>query len=289
MSASSLIFRLQLVTLLSAMCVAQQSPREPQKLPFRPSAGETGAAALTVYLPEKPSATGIVICPGGGYSHLAVEKEGIKVARFLNTLGVTAFVLEYRFGPQHRFPAPLEDISRAVRYVRSHADEFALAPNGIGVLGFSAGGHLASTLGTHFDSGDPNAVDTVERTSSRPDFMVLIYPVIKPSGNAAISSFHFLLGDEPDPALVRQLSNDLNVTANTPRTFLVHADDDRAVLPDNSVDFYSALRRAGVPAELHIYSKGGHGFGLATDDPVLFTWTVHLAQWLAAQSLTNNR
>jgi len=164
--------------------------------------------------------------------------------------------------------------------VRSHAAEYGFDPNRVGIWGFSAGGHLASTVGTQFDSGDLSATDPIDRVSSRPDFMILTYPVIGPIGPASVGSFDNLLGKSADPKLVEALTNDRNVTPQTPTTFLVAADDDKAVFPENSINFYLALHKAGVPAELHIYKNGGHGFGLAPLDPVLSSWTGRLADWL---------
>jgi acetyl esterase/lipase len=229
---------------------------------------------------DHPTHTAVLILPGGAYAGLATDHEGVQVAKWLNKLGVSAFMLEYRLGPRYHHPIEMNDAKRGLRWVRSHAAEYGYDPHRIGVWGFSAGGHLASTLGTHFDAGDPAAVDPVDRFSSRPDFMVLTYPVIGPLGPAAVYSFEMLLGKNADPALVQELSNDHHVTAETPPTFLVAADDDTAVLPENSVNFYQALRKNNVPAEIHIYLHGGHGFGLAPLDPVLSSWTGRLADWL---------
>jgi acetyl esterase/lipase len=243
---------------------------------------------LTVYLPpaERAVPTGVVVCPGGGYAKLAMDHEGRQVAEWLNSLGVAAFVLKYRLGPRYRHPAPLEDAKRALRLVRSRAGEFRIAPDRIGVWGFSAGGHLASTLATHFDAGNPTAADPVERVSCRPDFAILAYPVISfASEYAHKGSRRNLLGDNPDPALVENLSNEKQVTAQTPPTFLFHTNEDQGVPAENSVLFYLALRRAGVPAELHIYERGRHGVGLAPDDPVLSSWPQRLADWLRVRGL----
>jgi acetyl esterase/lipase len=174
-----------------------------------------------------------------------------------------------------------------MRWIRSHASDYSIDPHHIGVWGFSAGGHLASTLGTHFDAGSATAEDAIERSSSRPDFIILTYPVIGPTGRASEGSFANLLGEHPDPAVKEDLTNDKRVTADTPPTFLVHSNDDQWVMPENSINFYLALRRAGVPAELHIYQIGGHGFGLAQSDPILSSWPGLLANWLRVQSLLN--
>ncbi len=237
---------------------------------------------LTILLPPSASAvgTGVIVCPGGAYGHLAMSYEGVEVGQWLNQFGVAAFVLKYRLAPRYHHPAPLQDAQRALRTVRSRAAEFGIVPNRIGIMGFSAGGHLASTLGTHFDAGDPNASDSVERASSRPDFLILAYPVItmeQPYTHQG--SRTNLLGPNPDPGLVESLSNELQVTAQTPPTFLFHTTDDAAVPVENSVNFYLALRKNKVPAEMHLYEHGAHGSGLGKD-PILATWPDRLADWL---------
>lgn len=247
--------------------------------------GPADIPTVTVYLPKgRATHTGIVVLPGGGYSHLAVDKEGTQVALWLNNLGVAAFVVTYRYKP-YQHPIPFGDAKRAMRYVRSHAAEFNIAADRIGIWGFSAGGHLASTVGTHYDAGDQAGSDPIERASCRPDFMVLAYPVIGTAGWAAKGSFENLLGSNADPALIRELTSDLHVNGQTPPTFLVHATDDEIVSVENSINFYSALRKTGVPAEMHIYQNGGHGFGLASLNPTLSSWTGRLADWLRGRGL----
>jgi acetyl esterase/lipase len=209
-----------------------------------------------------------------------MDKEGYAVAKWLNSLGVSAFVLKYRLGPRYHHPVELGDAQRAIRIVRSRAAEYGLQPDRIGIMGFSAGGHLASTAGTHFDAGNPGAADPIDRMSSRPDFMVLCYPVISFGAFAHAGSKKNLLGENPDPLLVENLSNELQVTKDTPPTFLFHTTTDATVPVENSVMFYSALRKAGVPAEMHIYERGPHGVGLAPSDPVLSSWPGRLADWL---------
>jgi acetyl esterase/lipase len=238
--------------------------------------------SITPFVLPKGSGSGaaVVICPGGGYQNLAMDKEGYAFAKWLNGLGVSAFVLKYRLGPRYHHPIELGDAQRAIRTVRSRAVEYGLQADRIGIMGFSAGGHLASTAGTHFDTGDANAADAIDRASSRPDFMVLCYPVITFGTFAHVGSRKNLLGDNPDPKLVENLSNELQVTKDTPPTFLFHTTTDATVPVENSVMFYSALRKAGVPAELHIYERGPHGVGLALSDPVLATWPGRLADWL---------
>lgn len=240
----------------------------PAITPFlSPSAGMTRAA--------------VVIFPGGGYSHLATDKEGTDVARWLTTLGLTAFVVRYRLGPRYHHPVMMQDAQRAVRFVRSQAARWNIDPSRIGVLGFSAGGHMASTAGTHFDAGNPAGQDTVDRASSRPDFMVLAYPVITMADPLAHHGSRMnLLGDNPPASLVRLMSNETQVTRDTPPTFIVATTDDATVPVQNSLMFYDALRATGVPAELHIFESGHHGFGLAPGDPVLSTWTTQCEGWL---------
>lgn len=241
---------------------------------------------LTVFIPTvQKTQTGVVICPGGGYGMLATDHEGKQVAQWLNNLGVAAFMLEYRLGPKYRHPVQMLDAQRAMRYVRSHASEYHLDPRRIGVWGFSAGGHLAAQTETHFDAGNPAAQDTVERASSRPDFAILSYPVIGPVGGGAKWSFQNILGNDPSPKQIEELSPDLHVTRETPTTFIVHSDDDDGVWPINSIRFYTALKAAGVPAELHIYRSGGHGYGLAPFDVVLSSYPLRVADCLRGLGL----
>src|SRR5436305_2241311 len=241
----------------------------------------TDIPTLTPYLPapEKATGAGIVICPGGGYEHLS-EREGKPVAEWLNSIGVAAFVLKYRIGPRYHHPAPLEDAARAMRTVRARSKEWGLDPARIGVLGFYAGGHQASTIGTHFDTGQAAASDPIERVSSRPDVMVLIYPFITMSERTHAGSRKNLLGENPSPELVALLSNDEQVTKETPPTFLVHTFTDATVPLENSLLFIAALRRAGVPFEFHLYERGRHGFALGDNDPALSSWTARCADWL---------
>lgn len=248
---------------------------------------------ISVNLPAKEKATGaaVLICPGGGYVTLAADHEGRQVAGWFNELGIAAFVLRYRVNTwDHRkygYPHAFNDATRAMRLVRSRAREWGIDPGKIGILGFSAGGHLASTAGTRFDSGNLKAKDPVERFSSRPSFMVLVYPVVSFSTEYAHRfSREMQLGLDPDSTLAGYLSNEKHVTTLTPPTFLMHTDDD-GVVPENSVLFYLALRRARVPAELHIYQKGGHGYGFyPKDNPALASWPDRLRDWLKGQGLT---
>jgi acetyl esterase/lipase len=238
---------------------------------------------LTVFLPVAQNATktGVVVAPGGSYTHLAVEKEGFAFARWLNERGVAAFVLQYRLGPKYHYPVELEDAQRAIRLVRAHAAEWGVATDHVGMWGSSAGGHLAATAGTKFDAGKPNARDVVEQRSSKPDFLILSYPVITfHEPDLHRGSLKYLLGDTPDPKLVEELSAETQVTKDTSPTFLFTTTDDKTVPVINSVMFYSALVKAGVPVEMHIFQYGAHGAGLAPTNPQLSVWPDLLAKWM---------
>lgn len=243
---------------------------------------------LEVFLPPKGIATGqgVVICPGGGYRGVAYDIEGTEIAKFLNTKGIAGFVLKYRMPGSEsvviRNEAPLQDAKRALRTVRANAEEWNLTENKIGVMGFSAGGHLASTLGTHYNHEDPfEPLDPIDSISSRPDFMILVYPVITmKSPHTHQGSKNNLLGENPDQELVEYYSNETQVTSETPPTFIVHTSDDQVVPVENSLLFYEALNDNGVPAEMHIYPKGAHGFNLGLGHGHLEGWTVRLYDWL---------
>jgi len=237
--------------------------------------------------PAQPPRSAVIVLPGGGYRVLMTSYEGADPAKWLNHLGISAFVLEYRLGPRYHYPIELRDADRALRWVRSHAADYGIDLHRIGVWGFSAGGNLAAILATHWDGGNPSAADPNDRVSSRPDFVILSYPAIHPVGPVVIESFKTLLGEPLDPRLVEEITSDHHVNADTPPTFLVHADDDPIVPPDNSVNYHLALRHAGVSAELHIYQHGGHGFGLAPLDPILSSWTGRLADWLRLHGFAN--
>ena len=243
---------------------------------------------LTIYRAARgATGTGVVVAPGGGYGALAMDHEGRQVAAYFNAMGVSAFVLKYRLGPKYRHPIELGDAQRAIRLVRARAKEFGLAGDRIGMMGFSAGGHLTATAGTHFDAGTLAATDPVDRVSSRPDFLILAYPVISFDPAIAHSgSVRNLVGENPDPKLIEDLSNELRVTPETPPTFLFHTNADTGVVSENSVRFYLALRRAKVPAEMHIFENGPHGVGLALGDPALSEWPALLTNWLRARGLT---
>jgi acetyl esterase/lipase len=259
----------------------------PQGAPGAVGNEEKDKPSLTVYLPPADKANGaaVVVCPGGGYGALAMDHEGKQVAEWLNSIGVAGFVLQYRIAPRYHHPAPLQDAQRAIRTVRAREKEWNVDPKRIGIWGFSAGGHLASTAGTHFDRGHP-AEDVIEEASCRPDFLILAYPVISMEpGVAHMGSRINLMGKDPDPKLVENLSNEKQVTSETPPTFLFHTDADSGVLPENSVQFYLALRKAKVPAELHIYQRGPHGVGLAPRDQILSTWKDRLQAWMKGNGL----
>jgi acetyl esterase/lipase len=230
--------------------------------------------SLTFWLAPNPNGAAVLVCPGGGYSHLALDHEGKQIAEWFNSFGVSAFVLKYRLGPRYHYPAQLNDARRAISIIRTRAAELKVDPNKIGVMGFSAGGHLASTLSTHFQPGE------------RPDFAILVYPVISFTTIYTHSgSMRNLLGDNPDTLLVWNLSSELQVTSQTPPTFLFSTSGDTGVPAENSVLYYLALRKAGVPAEMHIYQNGPHGAGLAQKDPVLSTWPARLKDWLFVRGI----
>lgn len=283
---------LLLVALPAAQPPAPPIIQEPQTLLLWPNgapgalgAEERDTPAITVYMP--PNTTGpmaaVIIAPGGSYTRLSMNNEGRAPANYVNTLGIAAFVLRYRLGPQYHHPIELGDAQRAIRTVRARASEWHIAPDRIGFMGFSAGGHLASSVSTHFDAGTPEAADPIERVSSRPDFAVLAYPVIsfvEPWTHQG--SRTNLLGGNPDPALARSLSSETQVTAQTPPAFIYHTTADATVPVENAVAYYLALRKAGVPAELHVFKNGAHGSGLGQQDPALAEWPRLLANWLRA-------
>ena len=230
-----------------------------------------------------------MICPGGGYGLLAWEKEGTKLAQWLNGLGVTAVVLKYRLPKDgNKHPAPMLDAQRAMRMVRAHAKDFNLDPTRIGIMGFSAGGHLASTVATHYDSGKETG-DAIDKQSCRPDFQILIYPVISSDKKIRHGCINNLLGKNADQKLREEFSNELQVTKDSPPAFLVHANDDKGVNPENSVRYYLALRKNKVPAEMHIYEKGGHGFGMGVNGSAVASWPDRCAEWLKVRGLLKKK
>lgn len=239
---------------------------------------------ITSWLPENPNGTAIIILPGGGYGHLADDHEGKQIAQWCNDNGIAGFVVQYRIAPDYHHPAPIIDASRAIRTVRARAEEWNIDPDKIGIIGFSAGGHLAATTATQFDLGEGKSTDHIQRQSSRPDFVILGYPVITMTDLCThMGSRRNLLGDNPSEAMIQKMSAENNVTPNTPPTFLFHTTEDKAVAAENSILFYSALLENNVPAEIHIYEKGRHGLGLAKDKPAMSAWPEQCITWLKGQ------
>jgi acetyl esterase/lipase len=273
------------------------APREPQIVRLWPgqAPGALGdrdedTPTLAVYRPSNTTGPvpAVIIAPGGSYRSLAIDKEGRAPAEYLNSLGMAAFVLKYRLGPRYHHPIQLGDAQRAIRLVRARAKEWGIAEDRIGMFGFSAGGHLASAASTYADAGRADASDPIERAGSRPDFAVLAYPVIsfiEPWTHQGSKTN--LLGDAPDVALARSLSSETQVTAATPPTFLYHTNADTVVPVENSVAYFLALRKAGVPAELHVFKDGAHGTGLGQQDPALAEWPTLLANWLRVSGMLN--
>ena len=288
---------LVLVVLAATTVHGQQSPlTDGQTIPLwsGPAPGALGSEesdipALTVYLPRTMAAAtpAMIVCPGGGYARLASNHEGRQVASYLNSLGMAAFVLRYRLGPRYHHPIELGDAQRAIRMVRSRATEWRLDPARIGIMGFSAGGHLAMSASTMFDSGDARAADPIDRAGSRPDFAVLGYPVISMTAPwTHQGSKQNLLGDGANADLAKRLSGEFAVTKQTPPTFIFHTNEDTTVPVENSLHYFLALRQSGVPAEMHVFEKGPHGVGLANDDAALSPWSVLLANWLRARGVS---
>jgi acetyl esterase/lipase len=280
------------VWLLASAQTPQAAPliQDPQTILLWPG-GAPGAVgdedrdkpALTIYMPPNTAGpmTAVIIAPGGSYARLSMNLEGRAPANYLNTLGIAAFVLRYRLGPRYHHPIELGDAQRAIRTVRARAAEWHLAPDRIGFMGFSAGGHLASSASTHFDAGKADAADPIERVSSRPDFAILGYPVIsfvEPWTHQGSKTN--LLGESPDAALARSLSSETQVTSSTPPTFIYHTTADTVVPVENAVAYFLALRKAGVTAEMLVFRNGAHGSGLAQQDPALAEWPRLLANWL---------
>jgi acetyl esterase/lipase len=283
---------LMLVWLLAASQGAAPPPliQDPQTILLWPN-GAPGALgdedrdkpALTIYMPPNTTGpmTAVIVAPGGSYARLSMNNEGRAPANYLNTLGIAAFVLRYRLGPRYHHPIELGDVQRAIRTVRARAAEWHLAADRIGIMGFSAGGHLAASASTHVDPGKADAADPIDRVSSRPDFAILGYPVIslvEPWTHQGSKTN--LLGDAPDASLARSLSSETQVTASTPPTFIYHTNADTVVPVENAVAYFLALRKAGVAAEMHVFRNGAHGSGLAQQDQALAEWPRLLANWL---------
>ena len=237
---------------------------------------------LSAFYPDKRNGISVIICPGGGYARLAVSNEGNEIVKALNEQGITAFVLKYRLPSdlimEDKTIGPLQDAEQAIKLVREHAVEWGINPDKIGIMGFSAGGHLASTLGTHYKNV---VIDNPKNTNLRPDFMALIYPVITMSALTHQGSKNNLLGLTPSEELIKLYSNELQVNAETPSTFIVHANDDKTVPSENSIDFARNLKQAGVKSELHLYQAGGHGFGL-NNKTTQEKWFLSFVNWLKA-------
>jgi acetyl esterase/lipase len=287
MTQSLRLASLLLLSFSMLTCAQDAMPLWPDGAPGALGKEDKDISTLTAYLPAPDIATGaaIVVCPGGGYGGLAGH-EGADYALFLNQHGVAAFVLKYRLGSAgYRHPRMLEDAARAVRLVRAKAEMWKVDPKRVGIMGSSAGGHLASTLLTHFDAGKADAVDPVDKESSRPDLGILCYAVITLGDKTHQGSKNNLLGKDPDAEMVKFLSNELQVTKDTPPCFVWHTAEDKAVPVENSLQFAAALQKNGVPFDLHVYQKGGHGIGLADKAP--FTkahpWSRDLVFWLKAQ------
>jgi acetyl esterase/lipase len=290
-----------LLTLAAAQPPNTTIPLWDGKAPHAVGDSAADKPSVAVFPAPKDQANGaaVVICPGGGYGFLADDHEGKQVAEYFNGLGVTAFVLKYRIvtkdrpGPLH--PAPLEDAQRAIRLARARAKEFGIDPHRVGLMGFSAGGHLVSTAGTHFDAGKADG-DAVDKHSCRPDFLILAYPVITMEpGVTHMGSRNNLLGPKPDPKLVESYSNERQVSKDTPPTFIFQTSADTAVVPENAIRFYTALKKAGVPAELHVYEKGRHGVGLGRDpkwtggETSVATWPDRLTDWLKSRGVLTKK
>lgn len=265
-----------------------QGPKEENGLKGKESVKDNGSIAnnnvaeLMVYHPDPAKKKGIavLICPGGGYTHLAMNHEGDMFAKWLTERGITAIVLKYRM-PNRHSKIPMADAQRAMRWVRSRAEELNIEPSKVGIAGFSAGGHLASTLSTHFDTGKLKSTDRIEGFSCRPDFTLLFYPVISmKNGLTHAGSRNSLIGKTPSEELIKEYSNELQVTARTPPAFIVHSDDDAAVPSLNSVAYYQALKKNKVPAVFYIFPKGGHGWGLRESFEYYPMWTKLLEKWL---------
>ncbi|MBX7166652.1 MAG: alpha/beta hydrolase [Pirellulales bacterium] len=298
-----LVWRRGVIVGLLAMCGApgvrpavaddpEQMLLWPQGAPGAVGEEEVDRPSLTIYRPERDARQpcAVIVCPGGGYAHLAVDHEGVQIAEWLNRHGVTAALLRYRLAPRYHHPAPLADAQRAVRFVRSQAEAWGVKPDRIGMIGFSAGGHLVSSAATHFDRGDEQSSDAVDKQSCRPDFVFLGYPVVSFTTEFVhAGSRKNLLGDNPSEELVKLFSNELQVTPQTPPAFLVHSSTDAPVPPENSVLFYLAMRRAGVDCELHIFDHGPHGFGLGVQDAALAVWPELAANWMIAHGWIERR
>lgn len=276
--------------LVAAVALAQDAPAKPEQLslwngrsPVGDGTFETEDPQITFYRAPHPNGAAAVICPGGGYGGLVMGPEGQGIAEWLNLHGVSGIVLKYRL-PHGNSMVPLLDAQRAVRIVRLHSEVWGIDPHRIGIIGFSAGGHLASTEGTHFDSGNLKSGDPVDRASCRPDFMILVYPVITMGDKGHAGSRKNLLGSDPSPESIEQFSNEKHVSAETPPTFLAHAQNDTMVPPENSRMFYEALQASKVPAKYLELPEGGHGLN-GYKGPMWDAWQSQSLQWLVEQKV----
>ena len=277
-----------LVLLAHLTAIGQEAPAPPERVslwanhaPIGGGEFQAADATITVHRAAKPNGAAFIICPGGGYGGLVTGAEGHGIAEWLNAHGITGVVLEYRLPKGNAF-VPLLDAQRAIRTVRSRAAQWSIDPKRIGIIGFSAGGHLASTAGTHFDAGDPKSADAIEQVSCRPDFMVLVYPVITMGENGHQGSRNNLLGKDATPELIELFSNEKRITRETPPAFLAHALDDNAVPADNSRMFYEALKANGVEASYLELPSGGHGLN-GYKGPMWDAWQAQSLEWLEAQ------
>ncbi len=249
------------------------------------------APDIAVYKADNPNGTAVLICPGGGYTILAYDWEGVQFAKWFNAMGITAIVLKNRLphweSADCRDKVALPDAQRAMRMIRNHVEDWDISASKIGVMGFSAGGHLASTLSTHYDSGDHTDVESLRSFSSRPDFSILVYPVISMDTSFThMGSRTNLIGEDPSLESVREFSNELHITEDTPPTLLVHATDDEAVPVENSLRYYQNLVEHGVPASLLIYESGGHGFAMAQKQKgAVKNWLGDCKSWLIERGL----
>ena len=281
------------ITFVTADLVRAQPEGErlsiwPELAPVGDGTAEKVDVPITVHRPpvEKANGTAVVICPGGGYGRLVTKGEGHDIAKWLNAHGITGIVLEYRL-PKGRPFVPLLDAQRALRTVRTHAREWGIRPDRVGIIGFSAGGHLASTAVTHFDSGNPQAEDPVERMSSRPDFGILVYPVVSMGEMTHGGSRKNLLGSDPKPQQVRLFSNETQVTATTPPVFLAHALDDKLVPPANSRRFHEALLAQKIPTKYLELPSGGHGLN-GYKGPMWDAWQEQSLEWLGKLKMSTH-
>ena len=278
----AVICRLIVVFLLAWQVVLGVSAEDqPEAVRLWPADQADKPATITVYRPEHPNGAAMVICPGGGYGGLVRGAEGHGIAKWLSAHGVTGIVLLYDL-PRGRANVPLADAQRAIRTARVNAKDWGIDPHRIGIIGFSAGGHLAATAGTHFDKGDADAKDPIERESCRPDFMVLIYPVITMGEKTHAGSRRNLLGKDPTAEQIENFSNEKQVTDDTPPAYLAHAQDDTTVSPDNSAMFYDALKQHGVASTYLKLPSGGHGLN-HYQGPMWDAWQSGCLAWLKAQ------